>query len=142
MRSLRPVSTASISRRPIFVDPSQWVNGPPPELAGGLLLGQYVGPPASPAPGKSPLPNVSVIAQYTLPIVPLLGVFPSASVNDVSAGLVADPNRSVFYSLTASNGTLKVYTIPLGQGPLLTLPCPARPGTLCSNKPQHIFLAP
>jgi hypothetical protein len=129
---------------PDYVDPTQWNNGPPTQLAGGLLLGQYNGLLASPAPGHSPPPNSQVLAQFDLPILPVKGVFPSNYVNDVVAALVADPNRSVFYTLRAADGALEVYGIPLSNGakPHFVIPCAARLASLCSNKPEHLFLAP
>jgi hypothetical protein len=131
---------------PDFVDPTQWVNGPPPALSGGLLLGAYNGLLVAPTPGKSPPPPVQVLAEFNMPIQPIgfSPVVPNASVNDVYSGLIADPNRNVFYSLTTSDGSLKVYALPLSTGaaPILRLPCPARPASACSNKPEHIFFAP
>jgi hypothetical protein len=130
---------------PDFVDPSQYPNGPPPAIAAGVLIGQYTGSLQSPAPGKSPTPPVQVLAQFNLPLVPVsgVGVFPSVVVNDVSAALVADPSRNVFYSLAASNGALDVYDLPLTGGkPKMALRCAAKAAALCNDKPEHVFLAP
>jgi hypothetical protein len=131
---------------PDDVDPSQYPNGPPYQFPSGVLLGQYNGALASPAPGKSPPPPVQRLAQFTLPLFPVnnVGVFPSAVTADVSAALVADPARAVFYSLAASNGALDVYALPLTNGakPVIALPCAAKSAALCNNKPEHVFLAP
>jgi hypothetical protein len=129
---------------PDFVDPSQWPDGPPPALAAGTLIGEYTGSLASPAPGKSPTPPVEVLAEFTLPLMPVNGVYPSATVQDVSGALIADPPRLVFYSLEASDGALDVYGFPLSNRsrPQIVLPCAARTPALCDNKPEHVFLAP
>jgi hypothetical protein len=129
---------------PDYVDPSQYPNGPPPALAAGVLIGQYTGLLASPAPGKSAPPPVERLAQFNLPLMPVNGVFPSAVVEDISSALVADPSRSVFYSLSAADGTLKVYGIPLGNAakPHIALRCAAKTAALCNGKPEHLFLAP
>jgi len=129
---------------PDFVDPSQWPNGPPPALASGVLLGQYNGSLASPAPGKSPTPAVSVLAEFNLPIIAVNGVYPSAYVNDTSAAIVADASRMVFYSLAQANGALDVYALPLATGakPIFAIPCAAKLPALCDDKPEHLFLAP
>ncbi|HTA40409.1 MAG TPA: hypothetical protein VK760_15095 [Candidatus Acidoferrales bacterium] len=129
---------------PDFVDPSQYPNGPPPQIAAGVLIGQYTGLLASPAPGKSPPPPVQRLAEFNLPLMPVNGVFPAAVVNDVSGALVADPARAVFYSLSAADGTLKVYGIPLGNGakPHFVLQCAAKTAALCNGRPEHLFLAP
>jgi hypothetical protein len=128
---------------PDYVDPSQYPNGPPPALAAGVLIGQYNGILASPAPGKSPQPPQEHLAQFNLPLLPVNGVFPSAIVNDVSSAIVADPSRSVFYSLSTSDGSLKVYGIPLNAGATdhFALRCPAKPAA-CNDAPEHLFLAP
>lgn len=131
---------------PDYVDPSQYPNGPPPQIAAGVLIGQYNGLLASPAPGKSPPPPVERLASFNLPLMPVngVGVFPSAVVDDVSSALVADPSRAVFYSLSAADGTLKVYGIPLQNGvrPHFALRCAAKTADLCNDRPEHLFLAP
>jgi hypothetical protein len=129
---------------PDFVDPSQWPNGPPPDISAGVLIGEYTGPLASPAPGKSPEPPVEVLAQFILPLLSVNGAYPQQVVNDVSSALIADPSRSVFYSLATANGALDVYGLPLGNGvkPVLAFPCAARKPALCDNKPEQLFLAP
>jgi hypothetical protein len=131
---------------PDYVDPSQYPNGPPPAIASGVLIGQYNGLLASPAPGKSPPPPVERLASFNLPLFPVngVGVFPSAVVEDVSSALVADPSRAVFYSLSTADGTLKVYGLPLSNGakPHFTLRCAAKTPALCNAAPSHLFLAP
>jgi hypothetical protein len=130
---------------PDYVDPSQYPNGPPPALAAGVLIGQYNGLLASPAPGKSPPPPVERLAEFDLPLMPVngVGVFPSAVVNDIASAIVADPARAVFYTLSASDGKLKVYGIPLSTNvaPHFALHCAAT-ATQCNDKPEHLFLAP
>ncbi len=131
---------------PDYVDPSQYPNGPPPALASGVLIGQYNGLLVAPAPGRSPPPPVERLAEFDLPLMPVngVGVFPAAVVDDVSSALVADPARSVFYSLSAADGKLKVYGIPLSSGvtPHFALRCSAKAASPCNAKPQHLFLAP
>jgi hypothetical protein len=127
-----------------FVDPSQFPNGPPQNFASGFLIGQYVGLLASPAPTQSAPPPSEVLAQFTMPIVSALGVFPQVTIDTITGALTADAPRSRLYTLDAPTGALDVYTIPLSNGaaPVIKLPCAGQSTLLCNGKPEHIFLAP
>lgn len=123
------------------VDSTQWPPNAP--NAPSLLLGQYVGQLHSPPPGVPPPPPVNVTAQFPQPFNPQVGLYPNAHLDAIAGGLVADPYRASFYTLDQSVGTLDVYGLPMGTNasPKITLPCLAGPSG-CSNKPEHLFLAP
>jgi hypothetical protein len=123
-----------------FVDSSQYPpTNPNPN---SVLLGQYNGLLRSPPPGSPPPPPVNVMAQFGQPFNPATGPFPDAIVNTIVGALIADPSRSLFYTLDNSTGTLSVWTLPLKTNakPQFTLPCPA--STNCDEKSEHLFLAP
>jgi hypothetical protein len=124
-----------------FVDASQYApTNPNPNP---LLLGQYNGLLHSPPPGSPPPPPVNVMAQFVQPFNPETGPFPDATVDTIVGALIADPQRSLFYTLDNSTGGLSVWTLPLKAKamPQFTLPCPAST-TNCDNKSEHVFLAP
>jgi hypothetical protein len=124
-----------------FVDSSQWP--PTARVAPSLLLGQYLGDLRSPHPGSPPSPPVDVISQFPQPFNPQVGHFPNAWVNEIVTALSADTYRYTFYTLDAGTGSLDAYPLPLpGHAkPNISLPCLAGP-TNCSEKPEHLFLAP
>jgi hypothetical protein len=124
-----------------FVDASQWPPAAPVQPS--LLLGQYFGALASPHPGSPPSPPVDVMSQFAEPLDPQLGVFPDAHVDTIVGALVADPPRGVFYTLDAGDGRLDVYGLPLRSHakPTISLRCLAPAGS-CSQKIEHLFLAP
>ena len=64
---------------------------------------------ASPAPQQPPPPPVSVLAQFAVPLNPVTGLFPNATVNVRVGALIADPPRSLFYTLDASSGSLDAF---------------------------------
>jgi hypothetical protein len=108
-----------------------------------VLLGQYNGLLHSPPPGSPPPPPVNVMAQFVQPFNPATGPFPSATVDTIVGALIADPLRSVFYTLDNSTGSLSVWTLPLkaNAAPQFTLPCPGST-TNCDAKTEHLLLAP
>ncbi len=124
-----------------FVDSSQWPPSAP--NAPSLLLGQYFGQLRSPPPGVPPSPPVNVTAQFPQPFNPSVGLFPDAHLSGIAGALAADPNRASFYTLDQSVGTLNAWTLPMiNKGSAkVTIPCLAGP-TNCSNKSEHLFLAP
>lgn len=124
-----------------FVDSSQWP--PPASNAPSLLLGQYFGQLRSPPPGVPPSPPVNVTAQFPQPFNPQVGLFPNAHLNGIVGALTADPYRASFYTLDQSVGSLSVYGLPMANkaSPKITLQCLAGPSA-CSDKPEHLFLAP
>jgi hypothetical protein len=81
------------------------------------------------------------MAQFVQPF-PVTGPFPDATVNTIVGALIADPQRSVFYTLDNSSGALSVWALPLKANavPQFMLPCPGT--TNCADKPEHLFLAP
>jgi hypothetical protein len=124
-----------------FVDASQYApTNPNPNP---VLLGQYNGLLHSPPPGSPPPPPVNVMAQFVQPFNPATGPFPSATVDTIVGALIADPLRSVFYTLDNSTGSLSVWTLPLkaNAAPQFTLPCPGST-TNCDAKTEHLLLAP
>lgn len=138
----RPPSSLGLSlAQPDFVDASQWPPSAPNQPS--LLLGQYFGQLHSPRPGAPPSPPVDVTAQFPQPFIPSVGRFPDAHVDGIVGALVADPYRSSFYTLDAGTGDLEAWGLPLPEKakPKLTLRCLAGP-TGCSNKLEHLFLAP
>jgi hypothetical protein len=125
-----------------FVDPSQYLPTNPAPNA--LLLGQYNGLLHSPPPGSPPPPPVNVMAQFAQPFNVQTGPYPNAIFDTIVGALIADPTRSVFYTLDNADGKLSVWSLPLksqAAAPLFTLPCPAT-GTNCDDKKEHLFLAP
>jgi hypothetical protein len=124
-----------------FVDSSQWLPTAPQQPS--LLLGQYFGPLRSPHPGSPPSPPVDVMSQFAEPLNPQLGLFPDAHVNTLVGALMADPPRTSLYTLSAANGSLDVYGLPLpGHAkPKLSLRCLGGPAS-CNQKTEHLFLAP
>jgi hypothetical protein len=127
-----------------WVDASQYFNGPPYAFSDGALIGQYTGPPASPAPLHSPAPNIEVLTQYTLPLDYITGLYPTVKTSDVVGATVPEPNRNVFYALRASTGALEVYAMPMASNakPKLSLSCSAKTVGLCDGQSEHLFLAP
>ncbi|HEY3676011.1 MAG TPA: hypothetical protein VGK84_08445, partial [Candidatus Tumulicola sp.] len=122
-----------------FVDASQYAaTNPNPNP---VLLGQYTGLLRSPPPGSPPPPPINAMAQFVQPF-PVTGPFPDATVNTIVGALIADPQRSVFYTLDNSSGALSVWALPLkaSAAPQFMLPCPGT--TNCADKPEHLFLAP
>jgi hypothetical protein len=124
-----------------FVDSSQWP--PTASNAPSLLLGQYFGQLHSPKPGAPPSPPVDVTAQFPQPFIPSVGRFPDAHVDQIVGALTADPYRASFYTLDAGTGDLDVWGLPLPEKaqPKISLRCLAGPSN-CSNKIEHLFLAP
>ncbi|HEY1429914.1 MAG TPA: hypothetical protein VGF18_10095, partial [Candidatus Tumulicola sp.] len=124
-----------------FVDPSQYLPTNPNPAA--LLLGQYNGLLHSPPPGSPPPPPVNVMSQFAQPFDPQVGPYPDATYNTIVGALIADPPRSLFYTLDNSNGRLRVWKLPLASKakPLFTLPCP-NTTTNCNDKKEQLFLAP
>jgi hypothetical protein len=124
-----------------FVDSSQYLpTDPNPQ---SVILGQYTGALASPPPQQPPPPPVTVLAQFSLPLDPVAGLFPWAIVKRVVGAVQADPPEDLFFTLDAATGSLSTYTLPLPQGShaLLTLRC--LDGVAhCNSKPEHLFLAP
>jgi hypothetical protein len=96
----------------------------------------------SPPPGSPPPPPVNVMAQFVQPFNPQTGPYPNAIVNTIVGALIADPSRSIFYTLDNSTGALSVWALPLKANakPQFVLPCPA--STNCDEKSEHLFLAP
>lgn len=126
------------------VEPDQFPLGPPASYSDGMILGQYYGPRAS-SPPLAPTPSpVNVLAQFVRPVnYNGKGLFPSAVVNRIVGALVADPSRHLFYTLDAASGALGAYVLPLTNkaAPKFDLPCTLGP-SLCSERPEHLFLAP
>ncbi|HXO17358.1 MAG TPA: hypothetical protein VN909_04235 [Candidatus Dormibacteraeota bacterium] len=124
-----------------FVDSSQWP--PTAGSAPSLLLGQYFGQLHSPRPGSPPSPPVNVTAQFPQPFIPSVGRFPDEHLESIVGALIADPNRGSLYTLDAGTGALDAHGLPLASkaAPKVSLPCLAGPSN-CSNKIEHLFLAP
>jgi hypothetical protein len=124
-----------------FVDTSQWP--PTSPIAPSLLLGQYFGPLASPHPGSPPSPPVNDLSQFAEPLDVQRGLFPDAHSNTIVGALAADPPRSRLYTLDAGDGRLNAYGLPLPNKakPIFSLRCLAPAGS-CSQKIEHLFLAP
>jgi len=125
-----------------FVDSTQWP--PTAPNAPSLLIGQYTGALRSPKPGSPPSPPVNVLGQFSQPLnAQGQGLFPEAHIDGISGAIVADPYRSSFYSLDAGTGRLDVFALPMQSQakPKLSIPCLAGPSN-CSNKLEHLFLAP
>jgi hypothetical protein len=124
-----------------IIDPSEWP--PTASSAPSLLLGQYLGQLHSPRPGSPPSPPVNVTAQFAQPFDPAQGRFPNAHVDTLIGALIADTYRYAYYALDSGDGSLNVYDLPMKshEQPKITLPCLAGPSN-CSEKPEHIFLAP
>ncbi len=124
-----------------FVDSSQYLPTNPDPAP--LILGQYIGALHSPPPQQPPPPPVDELAQFEVPLNPVVGLFPSATVEQRVGALIADPPRVLFYALDAATGRLDVYRLPLTSGarPALSLAC--RGGSSrCSGKQEHLFLGP
>ncbi len=124
-----------------FVDSSQYLPANPNPVP--LILGQYNGPLHSPPPGQPPPPPVNRLAQFALPLDPVQGLFPDATVETLVGAIAADPPRDAFYTLDQINGRLESYPLPLGAAtkPAFSLPCIGG-ANYCSNKPEHLFVAP
>jgi hypothetical protein len=136
-----PSDTALWLGQADFVDSSQWP--PTAPNAPSLLLGQYFGQLRSPPPGVPPSPPVNVTAQFPQPFNPSRGLYPDAHISGIVGALIADPYRASFYTLDATVGSLDVYRLPMANNgsPKVTLQCLAGPSN-CSEKPEHLFLAP
>lgn len=126
---------------PDFVDSSQYLPTNPNPAS--LILGQYNGPLKSPPPGSPPPPPVDVLAQFAVPLNPVLGLFPNATVNTIVGALIADPPRDAFYTLDAITGRLDQWNLPLHDKatPKISLPCVGG-ASFCVSKGEHLFLAP
>jgi hypothetical protein len=138
----KPPSSLGLNLAQAYIlDASEWP--PTAPVAPSLLLGQYLGQLRSPKPGSPPSPPVDVTAQFPQPFNPTQGQFPNAHVDEIVGALVADPYRYSMYTLDAGDGSLDVYTLPMGsrEKPKLSLRCPAGPSN-CSQKFEHLFLAP
>jgi hypothetical protein len=123
-----------------FIDSSQYPpNNPNPA---SLIVGQYFGSLSSPPPQQPPPPPVDRLAQFTVPVNPLTGLFPNATVDVIVNALAADPNRGVIYVLTADTGKLEVFRLPLTNNakPILTLDCLGG-AKICDGKSEHLFTA-
>jgi hypothetical protein len=124
-----------------FIDSTQWP--PTAQSAPSLLVGQYFGQLQSPKPGSPPSPPVNVAAQFPQPFNPSQGRFPDAHIDTLVGALSADTFRYSFYALDAGDGSLNVYDLPMKSQakPKLSLKCLGGPGN-CSQKPEHLFMAP
>ncbi len=124
-----------------FVDTSEYLPTNPDPAS--LILGQYNGRLATPHPGSPPSPPVNVMAQFTLPLNPVVGLVPEATVDTIVGALIADPPRTRIYTLRTDNGQLAVYGLPLRNHatPLLTFPCLGGAAN-CDDKGEHLFLSP
>jgi len=124
-----------------FVDSSQYLPTNPNPVP--LILGQYNGPLHSPPPGEPPPPPVNRLAQFALPLNPVQGLFPDATVDTLVGAIAADPPRNAFYALDQITGRLESYPLPLRGAvkPVFSLPCLGG-ANVCSNKPEHLFVAP
>jgi hypothetical protein len=124
-----------------FVDSSQFLPSDPNPTS--VIVGQYFGPLATPPPQQPPPQPVNVLAQFPLPLMPVLGLFPNAIVNEVVGAVAADPPARLIFTLDAANGHLAAYPLPLTThvAPKLTLRCLAGSKN-CNEKPEHLFLAP
>lgn len=124
-----------------FIDSSQYLPTNPNPAP--LILGQYFGPLKSPAPGSPPPPPVDKLSQFAVPLNPVQGLFPDATVDTIVGALVADPPRDVFYALNQLTGRLSEFDLPLrpNAAPKFSLRCLA--GSKCVGLgPEHLFLAP
>lgn len=138
----RPPGTLGINlAQALFVDASEWP--PTAQSAPTLLVGQYYGALQSPKPGSPPSPPVNVEAQFAQPFNPLQGRFPQSHIDTIAGALAADPYRFSLYALDAGDGSLNVYDLPMKskERPKLSLSCLGGPSN-CSEKPEHVFLAP
>ena len=124
-----------------FVDASQYLPTNPDPVP--VILGQYNGPLHSPPPGQPPPPPVNRLAQFAVPLNPVQGLFPDSTVNALVGAIAADPPRNSFYALDQINGRLESYPLPLrgASKPAFSLPCLGG-ANYCSNKPEHLFVAP
>lgn len=124
-----------------FVDSSQYLPTNPNPAP--LILGQYNGSLKSPPPGQPPPPPVDRLAQFAEPLNPVQGLFPNATANAIVGAIAADAPRELFYALDQATGRLDVYPLPLRPSakPGLSFACIGG-SNLCSNKPEHLFLAP
>jgi hypothetical protein len=124
-----------------FVDASQYLPTNPNPAP--LILGQYFGPLKSPPPGQPPPPPVNQLSQFAVPLNPVLGLFPDATVKTIVGALIADPPRDAFYTLDNATGRLDEYALPLRRNakPKLSLACPGGVAN-CDSKGEHLFLAP
>ena len=124
-----------------FVDPSQYLPTNPNPVP--LLLGQYNGSLSSPPPQQPPPPPVNVLAQFAMPLNPVTGFFPDATVKTSVGALIADPPRTQFYTIDIGTGRINAWALPLHNNatPLLSAPCAATSAN-CVGKPEHLWLAP
>ncbi len=124
-----------------FVDSSQYLPTNPNPVP--VILGQYNGSLKSPPPGQPPPPPVNRLAQFAQPLNPVQGLFPDATADTIVGAIAADAPRNAFYALDQTTGRLEVYALPMTQSaePTLTLACIGG-ANLCSNKPEHLLLAP
>ena len=124
-----------------FVDSSQYLPTNPNPVP--VILGQYNGSLKSPPPGQPPPPPVDRLSQFAQPLNPVQGLFPDATANTIVGSIAADAPRTVFYALDQTTGRLEVYGLPMAEAatPTLTFACIGG-ANLCSNKPEHLFLAP
>jgi hypothetical protein len=128
-----------------FVDPSQFLYGPPPSLSDGAIFGQYFGQLKSTPPLKPTPPPVNVLAQFNTPLMPNGGgtLYPNITVKANVGALAADPRRDVIYTLNVADGKLNVYPMPLPRSgkPNFSLACSGGP-SICNSQPEHLFTAP
>jgi hypothetical protein len=124
-----------------FVDASQYL--PTDPKPNSLLLGQYNGLLASPAPNQPPPPPSNVLAQFSEPFPPGQDFFPESHNDSIVGALIADPPRDMFYALDRSTGRLDAYALPLHNGatPKFSIACPGVPAD-CAGQSEHLFLAP
>jgi len=124
-----------------FVDSSQYLPTNPNPVP--VILGQYNGSLQSPPPGQPPPPPVDRLAQFAQPLNPVQGLFPDATAYTIVGAITADAPRTVFYALDQTTGRLEVYTLPMARAakPTLRLACIGG-ANYCSDKPEHLFLAP
>lgn len=123
-----------------FVDSSQWPSSA--RTTPSLMLGEYTGDLRTPKPGAPPSPPVTVAAQFVEPLMPVQGSLPNEHINTNLGAVAADPYRYTFYGLSALDGALEAYQLPMQTNakPTVSLKCLA--GLDNCGKTEHLFLAP
>jgi hypothetical protein len=124
-----------------WVDSSQYL--PQSKNPATVLLGQYDGALHSPHPGDPPSPPVEVLGQFDEPLQPVQGLFPNNIVKTIIGALTADAPRQLFYTLSAGNGDLQGYPLPMHakSTAAYTIRCIGG-SSKCSHQSEHVFLAP
>lgn len=83
-----------------FVDAGQYLPSNPNPAS--LILRQYNGRSHHPR-RERPTATVDRLSQFAVPLNPVQGLFPDATVNTIVGALVADPPRTAFYTVDALN---------------------------------------